>query len=310
MTRLPTDEPFTLARALGAGVTPRELTALTRAGGLVRPFRGIYSPADLATDADALVRAVGLLVPEGAALARESAAWLHGVDIRPPGRFREPPALEVVSSTDMLLNRVRRPDVVGYVADLPPGDVVTVSGLRVTSPARTALDLARYTERYMGLAALDMFSHQRLITLDEVTDRISAMPGQRWIARARAMLALADARTELPGESWTRLRIHESRLPMPDLQIRLRDETGREIYRLDMGYRDRKVALEFDGEKFHRTTTEQARHDQARRTDIERRWGWTTYAFHVGDVLGRRPVVEATIIEALGISGVPARRVW
>src|SRR4051812_32413778 len=73
MRPLPTDRPFTLTAALDAGATPRGLTALTREGALVRPFRGVYLPGELATDADSLIGAVGVLVPEGAALARESA---------------------------------------------------------------------------------------------------------------------------------------------------------------------------------------------------------------------------------------------
>ncbi|KAE8765857.1 type IV toxin-antitoxin system AbiEi family antitoxin [Georgenia thermotolerans] len=306
----PPDEPITLSAAVAAGFSKHDLRAMVREGSLVRPFRGVYLPAELASDPKARVRALSLLVPSGTALARESAAWLHGIDIRPPERFREPPRLECVSDSDLALNAIRRPEIRGSRGGLPASDVVTVAGVPVTSPARTALDLARYAERYMGLAALDMFSHQGLITLEEIGERIAALPGQRWIARARSVHALADPRTELPGESWTRLRLHEAGLPMPELQIRLRDGTGREVYRLDMGYLEHLLALEYDGEEHHRRTVEQARHDDARRSDIERRWGWRTFSFHAGDVLGWRPVVEATVIEVLGLPLVPARRRW
>jgi very-short-patch-repair endonuclease len=310
MDDLPRDQPITTAAARAVGVAPNDLTDLVKQGVLVRPFRGVYLPADIAADPEGRARAVGQLLPDGAALAREAAAWLHGVDVRPPERYRAAPLLECVSDSQLLLNPVRRPELDGYLAELPAGDVVTVHGVPVTSPARTALDLARYTERYMGLAALDMFSHRGLVSLDEVAERVRALKGHRWIARARALLALADPRAELPGESWMRLRIHEAGLPVPDLQIRLRDEVGRLVYRLDMGYDECMVALEYDGEQHHRTTAEQSRHDDLRRADIERRWGWTAYAFHAGHVLGRRPVVEATVIEALGLSVAPSRRRW
>ncbi|WP_052436790.1 type IV toxin-antitoxin system AbiEi family antitoxin [Georgenia sp. SUBG003] len=310
MDLLAPDQPITITAARAAGFSANDLTDLVEQGTLVRPFQGVYLSAAAAADVRERARAVGLLLPDGAALAREAAAWLHGVDVRPPDRYREAPLLECVSDSELLLNAVRRPGLRGYLADLPAGDIVTVHGVPVTSPARTALDLARYTERYMGLAALDMFSHRRLLSLDEISERIQALAGRRWIARARSVLALADPRAELPGESWTRLRIHEAGLPLPDLQIRLFDETGRENYRLDMGYHAVMVALEFDGEQHHRATTEQSCHDERRRTDIERRWGWTAYAFHAGHVLGRQPVVEATVIEALGLRMEPSRRRW
>ncbi|WP_143426855.1 type IV toxin-antitoxin system AbiEi family antitoxin domain-containing protein [Georgenia soli] len=310
MEDLPPDQPVTTAAAQALGVRPNDLTDLVGSGVLARPFRGVYLPAAVAADPEARARAVGLLLPDGAALAKESAAWLHGVDVRPPERYRQAPLLECVSDSRLLLNAVRRPELEGHLAHLPAEDIVTVHGVPVTSPARTALDLARYTERYMGLAALDMFSHRGLVSLDEITERVRALKGHRWIARARSVLALADPRTELPGESWMRLRIHEAGLPLPDLQIRLRDESGREAYRLDMGYYDVMVALEFDGEQRHRTTTQQGRHDDLRRADIEARWGWATYAFHAGHVLGRQPVLESTVSEALGLSVVPSRRRW
>jgi hypothetical protein len=310
MEDFPTDLPVTTADAQSLGVSPNDLTDLVGRGVLVRPFRGVYLPAAVAAEPEARARAVGLLLPDGASLARESAAWLHGVDVRPPERYREPPLLECVSDSQLLLNAVRRPELTGHLAQLPADDIVMVHGVPVTSPARTALDLARYTERYMGLAALDMFSHLGLVTLDEIAERVRALKGHRWIARARAVLALADPRAELPGESWMRLRLHEAGLPLPDLQIRLRDESGREVCRLDMGYYEAMVALEFDGERYHRTTTEQSRHDDARRADIERWWGWITYVFHAGHVLGRQPVLESTVIEALGLSTAPSRRRW
>ncbi|TRW44287.1 type IV toxin-antitoxin system AbiEi family antitoxin [Georgenia yuyongxinii] len=309
-TDLPTDRPITLDSARAAGFGPNQLTDLVRDGALVRPFQGIYLPVGTAEDPEARARAIGMLLPDGATLGRETAAWLHGVDVRPPDRFRDPPLLECLSDREIFLNPLRRPEVRGYLTDLNPGDIVEVDGVPVTSPARTALDLARYSERYMGLAALDMFSHAGLITLDEIAERIRELRGRRWIARARTVLAMADPRAELPGESWTRLRLHEAGLPVPDLQISLRDGLGREIYRLDMGYREKQVGLEYDGERFHRATVEQGRHDVRRREDIENRWGWTAFAFHAGDVLGRRPVVEATVIEALGLSVVPTRRRW
>ena len=315
MSEMLLSEPFTRSEAHAAGVSSRKLAALIESGVVERPFAGVYLPAALGDTPEVRMRAMARLLPPGAALVRESAAWAHGIDVRPPDRFRAPPKLEVASPSSFDLNAVRRDGVHGHLLQLPPSDVTMVAGVPVTTAARTAVDLARYCEPYMGLAAVDMFCHRGLVDIDELQDRIARLAGQRWIGRARRICRLSDPRAESPGESWLRLRISESELPLPDLQIELRDAGGRPIYRLDIGYEEALLALEYDGIEYHYSGIEysgieQSARDARRQHAIRERWGWQTWSFHAGHVLGHRPVVEELIIDRLGLGVVPARVRW
>ncbi len=50
------------------------------------------------------------------------------------------------------------------------------------------------------------------------------------------------------GESWLRLRIVDAGFPRPVVQIEVLDADGRCVYRLDLGWPDRRLAVEYDGQ--------------------------------------------------------------
>src|SRR5690606_24618534 len=143
MSEMLLSEPFTRSEAHAAGVSSRKLAALIESGVVERPFAGVYLPAALGDTPEVRMRAMARLLPPGAVLVRESAAWAHGIDVRPPDRFRAPPKLEVASPSSFDLNAVRRDGVHGHLLHLPPSDVTMVAGVPVTTAARTAVDLAR-----------------------------------------------------------------------------------------------------------------------------------------------------------------------
>ncbi|TNC17336.1 hypothetical protein FHE66_10915 [Georgenia sp. 311] len=301
------DRPFTRRDADADGLTGIELAALCASGELLRPSKGLYLPAHLADDVGARALAVSLVLPRGAALARESAAWLMGIDVRPPARWQQPPLLECLVPLGAV--RPERPDLNAFVSDLPLGDVVDVAGVPCTSPTRTALDLARYRPAFIGLGAVDAFTHAGLTTVPELEAALRPLRGRRFVRRARDVVALCEPATESMGESWSRLRVVEAGLPRPQVQISLR-ENGVEIYRLDMGYDVEQVGIEYDGVEHHLKTREQRLHDDARRADIQDRFGWRVVPVTAEDVFGRRPVLEGTIMELLGISVEIRRRRW
>jgi hypothetical protein len=85
-------------------------------------------------------------------------------------------------------------------------------------------------------------------------------------------VAIADGRAESTGESWARLALHDAGIPAPTPQLWV-ERRGQRLFRLDLGWRHHRVAVEYDGEQFHET-------DEQRRHDLERRmWlrdhGWT-----------------------------------
>lgn len=300
--------PFTASDAEAHGLSRNELWRLCERGQLLRPSRGLYLPARLASDFDARAAAVGLILPRGAAVSRESAAWLLGVDVRPPARWTDPPLLECLVPAGT--TPPRRPGLRAFASALPPDDIIVVGNVRCTSPVRTALDLARYRAEHVGLASLDAFLFRQFVTKDELIAAVEKLDGRRYAARARRLVDLSEPGVESPGESWCRLRLVECGLPRPEVQVSVRDGDGVEIYRIDMGYPEERVGIEYDGFEFHHRTQAQETRDGARRADLLARFGWRVTGFMAGHVLGRRPYVENAAMEMLGISREIRRRPW
>ncbi len=300
--------PFPYRQAVARGIRPRELRELCAAGELVRPSQGVFLPRHLVDDLDARIAAVGLVLPPGAAIARETAAWVLGVDVRPPGRWRDAPLLECL--VPLGAPRPRRPGIRAYISEMAPRDVIRLGALPSTSGTRTALDLARYRQRFMGLAAVDAMTHAGLTSVAELEDAAAGLDGHRFIRRARDVIALCEPATESVGESWTRLRIVDAGLPRPTVQVSLRDAAGREVYRLDMGFEGAKVGVEYDGTEHHLRTPAQRADDEARRADIEARFGWSVLVTHKDGVLGGRADLEDALMGMLGMSFECRRYAW
>jgi hypothetical protein len=93
----------------------------------------VDSPPDAAARAAAIADEA---VRYGLVAALRTAAWVHGVLARPP----RPSVLWVDLSTG---SRTRAPAVAPSEVRLARGDVQRIGALRVTTPLRTAADLAR-----------------------------------------------------------------------------------------------------------------------------------------------------------------------
>lgn len=303
-----TTGPFTYNDARRHGLTANDLASLCHSGEVIRPHRGVYLPKSLVDDPDARVAAIRLVLPPGAAVARESAAWLHGLDVRPPSRWQNPPLLECVVPIGGV--RPEHPAINAFISELPGAEVVDINGVPCTSPTRTALDLARWRPRFIGLGAVDAFTHAGLTTIAELEAAAAPLGGYRFIRRAREVIALCEPATESVPESWCRLRLIEAGLPRPTVQVSLRDARGREIYRLDMGIVEARVGIEYDGVEHHLRSAADREHDEVRRLDIERRFGWKVIAATSGDILGRDPVLEHAVMELLGMSIEFRRARW
>jgi hypothetical protein len=81
----------------------------------------------------------------------------------------------------------------GSEAWLPDHDVVEITGVPVTTPVRTACDLARYLEPFLALGVVDAFAH-RGVDPEVLAARIEDWKGQRNVARARRLVRLRRRR--------------------------------------------------------------------------------------------------------------------
>lgn len=229
------------------GYTDAELGALVKGGGIARLQRGAYGrdigaaqdPYGLARHA-MRARAAGLGAPS-LAVSHASAAVLERL------------SLFAVDLDRVHLTRQGRsggrvsPHRHEHVATLPESDVTRIDGIRVTTVARTLIDLARTLSLRSAVVAADSALHQGLVTADGLAAQLRAARTSRGIPRARRALALVDGRSESPGETLTRLALGSHGMTPPELQLEICDEFGILIGRSDLGYPDAGILVEFDG---------------------------------------------------------------
>jgi hypothetical protein len=234
---------------------------------------------------------MGRVLAEDAIVARRSAAWLHGLDLLDHRGFPMTPPIEVITRDQE--RRSRSAMVSAHVADdLLSTDVVELEGLRVTSPLRTASDLARFLPRADALVSVDALLHRELITLAGFEKNLVRWRKRRGVRQAWEIAGLADSRSESGGESRMRLRVLDMGLPRPEPQIPIHDMHGVVKYRLDLGWPWWRLALEYDGEEFHGPEFEA--HDEARRKWIRKR-GWTLEVFRKEHIFTTSQVFEDTV---------------
>jgi very-short-patch-repair endonuclease len=220
-------EPFRGSRALKRGAVTR--SELRRR---YRPvFRDVYVRRDAALTAAAKARAAWLST--GATLAGLSAAavlgtkWLDGAA----------PA-EIVRA-----DRHSQRGIVVHSYELADDEVRTVSGMRATTAARTAFDIGRGLPVAKAVPILDALLNATGIKPADAIAVADRHPGARGIRRLRAALGVADGGAESPQETRVRLLLVRAGLPKPETQIEFRELR----IRVDMGWRDWQVAVEYDG---------------------------------------------------------------
>ncbi|RPA10357.1 endonuclease domain-containing protein [Gordonia sp. OPL2] len=156
--------------------------------------------------------------------------------------------------------------------ELTETDIMTIGGIAVTTPIRTAYDLGRRGPEWRALGHLDDLARATRFSATDLQEYADDRDGHRGIRQLRFLIPLIDARAESPPESWFRLMMLRADLPTPDLQIEVENESGHVYARIDLGYREPKIAIEYDGEDFH-SSPEQRAHDAARDEQL-RRDGW------------------------------------
>ncbi|CAJ1580404.1 type IV toxin-antitoxin system AbiEi family antitoxin [[Mycobacterium] wendilense] len=183
---------------------------------------------------------------------------------------------------------------------LLPGEVQTINGLSVTTPERTAFDLARRDTDGEAVAALDALVRATRITRTDVVALAGRHPGARGVRRLPQVLDLVDAGSQSPRETWLRLLLIDAGFPRPVTQIPVFSPHGKPIYYLDMGWPDRMLAAEYDGEQ-HRENRGRYRRDIVRSEYIAS-LGWRRVRVTAGDR-------EADIIRRVQRVWVPEQRI-
>jgi hypothetical protein len=288
--------PFTTAQAADLGYRPQDLTDAVRAGELLRPFRGVYLPAGTELTVPLRARLLGLVTPADAVLADRTAAWVRGCDL---SDFNAPtPTAPIDTLVARGRSPIRRPGVRSRSAELPAGDVEPIEGVLVTTPARTAADLARLAREGWGLAAVDSFLRSGTTTREAIAEILARYPGDRGVARGRDNAEWGDAGAESVMESWSRWRLLIVGLPRPRTQVPLMTAAG--PVRIDMGYEDLQTGVEYDGDEFHDHRVGGPDHRRLLGIAGE---GWRISVLGSAQVLGRRPTAALEVSTQMMMRG-------
>lgn len=279
---------FTAAEARSAGVKPYELAGPQ----FQRLFRGGYARAGTkVTHHDRLRLALRAIRPAMFGSHQSAALCLGGV---------------VPESSDVHLGTFQRRRATAeglrlhFFANSP--EVMWWQGLPVTTPAQTFLNLARPLELIDLLVLGDSLVHKAPVT-PEALRQFCAERSADGVGRAREAAALVRAGVESPNESRLRLLVVSAHLPEPTVNLPILDARGRVVRRLDLGYEQHKVAVEYDG-RHHMDRQDQWRADLARREELERQ-GWRFVIVTAADLFGDPARVIHRITMALRDAGCP-----
>lgn len=274
--------PFTHADLRAAGLTPHALRSHLASGEVRRLLRGVYGAAVLPDTVETRIAAASMVLRQGHVLIDRSAAWVHGVDCYGAGEVEAGPPVE--SCVRPLASTSRRARVSDHQRDLTPEDVMELSGIRLTTPLRTALDLGCHLRRREAYAAMCELARLHDLTTARLDSHLDRFARRRGVVQLRELTPLVDPRFESPREAWTFLAIHDAGLPHPEPQVWI-DVDGEPTFRLDFGYRLARVGIEYNGRAGHESTPEQAAHD-AWRLQWLRDHGWTMIVLRSGDFTG------------------------
>ena len=205
-------------------------------GRLIRVYAGVYAVGHLPTTPVAGARAAMLACGPDAVLSHGSAATLWGM------RKQWQSPVEVTARWDH-----RRPGIrVHRSKMLTPEDVKLHLGIRLTSPARTALDIApslgdRALARVVNEARLA--GYLRPGDLGEVLDRC---PTHRGAKRLRPFVEAPGGPTRSEFEDAFISFAERYGFPRPEINVRVAG------YEVDALFRAERLIVELDGFEYHR----------------------------------------------------------
>lgn len=273
---------------LATGIDGPRITELVASGVLTRLWRGWYTTGE----AIALPDPRGVTRSMRVVLSHESAAAWCGADLPVA-----PDRLHVTAPA----NRGRRAEVAPLVRlhrrDLGSADVITVRGVRVTSPARTVSDIARAWPLSHAVAVADSYLRIRMATQEELLAYGHDLPQAFGRPQTLRVVELTDAASGSVFESLTRVLLIEAGLPAPVAQLNVYDRNGDWIGRVDFAWPEARLILECDGFEHHSTRDAFIR--DRRRWNALRRAGWQVAVVTWHDVVSDPSYVVDVVTDYL-----------
>jgi hypothetical protein len=206
------------------------------------------------------------------------------------------------------LARARHPAPIGILVRsgvIADDEIRVVDGMRCTTAARTAYDLGGRLSPERAIIRMDALLNATQTPVWAVEAIGERYPGARGIRAFRKAVALTDAGAESPQESRLRMLLVHSGLPRPVTQIPVTDARGRVVRRIDMGWPEWMVGVEYDGEQ-HFTGADDYAADIERLEFLANR-GWTIVRVSARHLRFQRPAIVDRVERALVLAGGPSR---
>ncbi|MEV2277963.1 hypothetical protein AB0I72_20490 [Nocardiopsis sp. NPDC049922] len=194
------------------------------------------------------LRSVLALISADAVACDVTAAYVWGVDLLPSGARVTRSRLHVAVPRGVA--GVGRQAVIPHREPLPASDRDLVDGVQVTTPVRTACDVAaRAPSLFVATARLDAFLTRGLVGRTEL--RGAAHRPRPRVQRDRLLsaLRLCSERSQSPAETFLRVLLDLARLPAATPQCPVPTIEG--TFRADLGWPEYRVALEYDSAEHH-----------------------------------------------------------
>lgn len=262
-------QPFTRQQALAELLSDVDL----RGPRFHRIFQGVYVSSSTPIGVNERARAALLVSHPQAQVSHHTAAVLLGAWAPPTTQTH----LSVPIGTP---HSIRRGVTVHFRSD--QSNPVRKAGLPLSPPWRLFLEMATV---HLSLVELVCVGDSLIRTgMIEPSDLVRAASEWRGHGARRARLAAGLVRTGVDSSTESRLRllIVLAGLPEPVVNLVLRDEYGAPVYRLDLGYEDLCLAIEYDG-RHHAENSKQWIRDIRRREELERS-GWRLIVITADDL--------------------------
>lgn len=142
-----------------------------------------------------------------------------------------------------------KPDLKVHCA--PVEAVAEVAGLRLTTPARTIVDVARTVPFEAAVVAGDALVRTYGVTADELEAELEAAKHRHGVHPARHVIRFLDPHCASVGESRSRVMFRRLGVPVPQSQGEVFTSQGTSLGRVDFWFGNSGVLGEFDGRARH-----------------------------------------------------------
>lgn len=282
--------PFTTRQAVKLGLSEDCL----RSRQFRRLFRGVYVEASFDMTLVLWVTAALLVLPADAIASHLTALRLYGLDVGRDSKLHFSTNGATHSKLEGVVTHRRRGRLTAHLRGMVP----------LTGPDRTLVDIATKVGFIELVQAADWMIHQKLTTLDVLTEYVMArhLDG---VQRMRRALAYVREGAESPMETLIRLMIVFARLPEPECNKNVFDSEGRFLARGDLIFFRWKVLVEYDGIQHERDPVQRQK-DRTRREALEAE-GWRVIVITAEDLRDKRQIGWRVFaaLKARGYAGPP-----